>query len=60
MKTVQVSLEEILRKLSITISKIDRKLMVGFQTSKLEVLGVKLRGLRVFNLCLIESNLVLF
>jgi len=40
MKTVQVSLEEILRKLSITISKIDRKLMVGFQTSKLEVLGV--------------------
>jgi len=34
--------------------------MVGFQTSKLEVLGVKLRGLRVFNLCLIESNLVLF
>ena len=60
MKTVQVSLEEILRKLSITISKIDRKLMVGFQTSKLEVLGVQLRGLRVFNLCLVESNLVLF
>jgi len=34
--------------------------MVGFQTSKLEVLGVQLRGLRVFNLCLVESNLVLF
>jgi len=34
--------------------------MVGFQTSKLEVLGVQLRDLRVFNLCLVESNLVLF
>jgi len=31
--------------------------MVYFQTSKLEVLGVQLR---VFNLCLIESNLVCF
>ena len=36
------------------------KLMVCFQTSKLEVLGVQLRGLRVFNLCLVESNLVCF
>jgi len=34
--------------------------MVCFQTSKIGVLGVKLRGLRVFNLCLVESNLVLF
>jgi len=34
--------------------------MVCFQTSKLEVLGVQLRGLRVFNLCLFESNLVCF
>jgi len=33
--------------------------MVCFQTSKLEVLGVQLRGIRVFNLCLVESNLVL-
>jgi len=34
--------------------------MVGFQTSKLEVLGVQLRVLRVFNLCLVKSNFVLF
>jgi len=34
--------------------------MECFQISKLEVLGVQLRGLRVFNLCLVESNLVCF
>ena len=61
MKTLQVGLEEILRKLNITISKSTQYLyMVCFQNSKLEVLGVQLRGLRVFNLCLDESNLVLF
>jgi len=32
--------------------------MEYFQTLKLEVLGVELRGLRVFNLCCDESNLV--
>jgi len=59
MKTLQVGLGETLRKLSIIVSMSAQNLWF---VSKLQNLSIRslFRCLRLFNLCLVESNLVFF